>query len=488
MRHASLMSIAAQTPESARPQAARSWSTQIQDDHWGTLAVLLAGVFMIVLDFFIVNVALPSMQADLNASHSSTEWFVAAYGLTFATGLITAARLGDQVGRRRMFSLGLALFTLASVACAVAANADALILARLAQGLAAALISPQVLSIIGVKYTGADRVRALSIYGVVMGLGAIGGQIIGGVLIGADIAGLGWRAVFLINVPLGLFALALAPRLVPESRAANPARLDLIGALLLSAGLVALLLPLTEGRQDGWPAWAWLSLASAPLMLGLFAGYERRLARRGRSPLLPPALFAERTFSAGLATQLAFWCGQASFFLVLSLYLQQGRGLSALEAGLVFTILAVAFVAVSLRAPRWTMRYGRRLIAAGALILAGGDLLLLACVSVIGTGGSVAVLVPGLLLVGAGQGLCMTPLTTTVLLSLDPQRAGAATGVLSTMQQLGNALGVAITGVIFYGTLGGGFAHAFTMSLAELTALLLGVAALTRLLPERKAT
>jgi MFS family permease len=211
------------------------------------------------------------------------------------------------------------------------------------------------------------------------------------------------------------------------------------------------------------------------------------LVHRGGSPLLPPVLFRERTFSAELVTQLAFWCCQASFFLVLSLYLQQGRGLSALEAGLLFSILAVAFVTVSLRAPRWTMRYGRRLIATGALILASGDLVLLTCVSVIGTGGSVAVLVPGLLLVGTGQGLCVTPLTTTVLLSLDPQRAGAATGLLSTMQQLGNAIGVAVTGVIFFGALDGGFTHAFMLSLAELAALLLVIAALTRLLPSRKA-
>jgi EmrB/QacA subfamily drug resistance transporter len=477
------MSIASHTPESARSR----WAA-LADHHWAALPVLLAGTFTIVLDFFIVNVALPSMQGDLHASRGATEWFVAGYGLTFATGLITAGRLGDRFGRRRMFSLGLACFTLASVACAIAGSAEELILARLVQGLAAALIGPQVLSIVGVRYTGADRVRALSIYGVVMGLGALSGQIIGGLLIEADIAGLGWRSVFLINVPIGLAALALAPRLVPESRAEHPARLDLLGALLLSAGLVALVLPLTEGRQDGWPAWAWLSLASAPLLLGLFAGYERRLAHRAGSPLLPPALFRERAFSAGLATQLALWCGQASFFLVLSLYLQQGRGLDPLQAGLVFSVLAVAFVAASLRAPGWTMRYGRRLIATGALILAAGDLLLLASVSAIGTGGSVAVLAPGLLLVGAGQGLCITPIAATVLASLDPQSAGAAAGVLSTMQQVGNALGVAITGVIFYGALSGGFAHAFTLSLAELATLLLGVAALTRLLPQRKAT
>jgi EmrB/QacA subfamily drug resistance transporter len=474
---------AAPTPS---PATLRSWE-RLQGHQWAALPVLLAGTFVIVLDFFIVNVALPSMQSDLRASPSATEWFIAGYGLTFAAGLITAGRLGDQLGRRRMFSLGIALFTLASVACAAAGNAGALIAARLVQGLAAALISPQVLSIIGVRYTGAERVRALSMYGITMGLGAVGGQIVGGLLIQADAAGLGWRGIFLINVPVGLVALALTPRLVPESRAENPARLDLVGALLVTLGVVALVLPLTEGRQEHWPAWAWLSLASAPALLTVFAGYQRRVAGDGGSPLLPPTLFRERTFSAGLATQLALWCGQASFFLVLSLYLQQGRGLDPLEAGLVFSILAGGFVATSLRAPAWTIRYGRRLIAVGALTLALGDLVLLASVTVIGTRAPVGVLAPGLLLVGAGQGLCITPITATVLSSLDPQRAGAAAGVLSTMQQVGNALGVAVTGVIFFAALRGGFAHAFTLSLAELAALLVGVAALTRLLPARKA-
>jgi EmrB/QacA subfamily drug resistance transporter len=469
------------------PDTTSRW-TRMRADHWASLPVLLAGTFMIVLDFFIVNVALPSMQADLHASPGSTEWFVAAYGLTFASGLITAGRLGDRFGRRRMFSVGVVLFTLTSIACATAGSASALIVARLAQGLAAALISPQVLSIIGVQYTGPEHARALSLYGIAMGAAAIGGQLIGGLLIGTDVAGLGWRSVFLINVPVGLIALMLAPGLVPESRAPNPPRLDLRGALLVSAGLATLVLALTEGRQYGWPAWSWLALAIAPVLIGAFAAHQLRLARRGRQPLLALELFRERSFSAGLTTQLALWCGQASLFLVLSFYLQQGRGLSAWRAGLLFTILAVAFTGASLRAPALTARYGRSLITFGALTLAAGYLLLLASVAAIGDHGSGALLAPGLLIIGAGQGLCITPISATVLSSLDPQRAGAAAGVLSTMQQVGNALGVAITGLIFYSALDGGIAHAFLLSLAELAGLLLVVACLSRLLPARRST
>jgi EmrB/QacA subfamily drug resistance transporter len=454
---------------------------------WAALPVVLAGTFMVVLDFFIVNVAMPAMQADLHAGTGAIEWVVAGYGLTFATFLITAGRLGDQLGRRRMFSLGLALFTLASAACGLAPSPAVLVAARLVQGLAAALLSPQVLSIIGVVYSGPDRVRAISIYGIVLGLAAVGGQLIGGVLVQADIAGLGWRSCFLINVPIGLIALAVAARAVPESRVEGANRLDLVGTALITLGLVDIVLPLVEGRQHGWPAWTWLCLGAAPITLGLFAVHQRRLSRRGGAPLLDPALFRERAFSAGLVTQLVFFSSMASYFLVLALYLQQGRGLDALQAGLVFTILAAAYLVASAYAPGLTPRLGRRLPAIGGLLLAAGHGLLALGVADIGVGGSVALLVPGMLLEGAGMGLVITPLTSTVLGSLEPQNAGAAAGALSTMQQVGNALGVAVTGVIFFGALDGGFGHAFEVSLVQLAVLGAAVTALTWLLPRREA-
>src|SRR4051794_17170087 len=282
---------------------------------WAPLPVVLAGTFMVVLDFFIVNVALPSMQSDLHASNGAIEWVVAGYALTSAVLLITAGRLGDQFGRRRVFSTGLALFTLASAACGIADSAEVLVAARLVQGAAAAILMPNVLSIIGVTYTGADRTRALTAYSLVMGLAAVGGQLIGGALVQADVAGLGWRSCFLINVPIGLAALALAPHLVPESRTEQASRLDLMGTLLVTAGLSAVVLPLVEGRQHGWPTWTLVSLAAAPALLAAFFVHQRRLARRGGMPMLDTSLFAHRTFSAGLLTQFAFWGGQASFFL-----------------------------------------------------------------------------------------------------------------------------------------------------------------------------
>jgi MFS family permease len=266
---------------------------------WAALPVLLAGAFMVVLDFFIVNVALPSIATDLQAGDSSLEWVVAGYGLTFAAFLILAGRLGDGLGRRRVYTIGLLLFTLTSAACGLAPVA-----ARIAQGVAGAILMPQVLAIVGVTYKGPHYVRALSIYGLALGLAAVGGQVIGGALVETDFLGLGWRSCFLINIPIGIAALALTPRLVPESRADHAMRLDLTGAATVVVGLTAVLLPLIEGRELGWPTWTFVSLALAPVILTGFVRRQRRLARSGGDPLLDMRLFAERGFSAGIATQL----------------------------------------------------------------------------------------------------------------------------------------------------------------------------------------
>ncbi len=474
-------------PAVSAPSAGPAPADQVARPRRSPMPVLMCATFVMVLDFFIVNVALPSIHAELHASSGATEWVVAGYGLTFAVALITAGRLGDRFGRRRVFSLGMALFVLASAVCGLAPSAGVLVVARLAQGLAGALISPAVLAIIGVAYPGAARVRPITIYGIVMGLAAAGGQLLGGIAIQADPFGLSWRAVFLVNVPVGVVALAFTRRQVAESRAEYAARLDLSGMALITLALTALVLPLVEGAQLHWPTWTWACLAASPALFAAFAASQLRTARSGGAPLLDPALFRRRGLAAGLATQLAFWSGQASFFLVFALYLQLGRGLDALQAGLVFSILAAAYLVASIRAPALTLRYGRSLIAAGALSLAAGEAMLLVAVSQIGATGQIAWLAPGLVLTGAGMGLGITPLTTTVMGYADPQRAGALAGALSTMQQVGNAVGVAVTGVICFGAIGGGYAHAFELSLAQLSCLLVAVAALTRLLPRPRA-
>jgi EmrB/QacA subfamily drug resistance transporter len=446
---------------------------------WAPLAVILTGTFVYILDFFVVNVALPDIQRSLHASAAAIEWLVSGYALTSASLLVLGGRLGDHYGRRRCFCIGLAAFVLASALCALAPDPGFLIAARLVQGAGGAIMAPNIMSILGMTYTGRDRVRAISVYGMVMGIAAVGGQLIGGVLIDANVAGLGWRAIFWVNVPVGLVALAAAWRLVPESRAAQAGHLDLPGAALLAAGLVAIVLPLADGRQQGWPAWSWACLALGPVLLALFAGYLRRAGRRGRQPLLDPAVFAVRTLRVGLTVQALFWCQQAASYLLLALFLQQGRGLGALESGGVFAVLAAGYLLTSLRAPALTVRFGRRVIATGAVCGALGDLLLVLAVGHWGVGGPLVALFPGLFLLGAGQGLCITPLTTTVLSHADARTAGSISGALSTAQQVGNAIGVAVSGVIFFGLLSHGFAAAFGTSLAQMGGLLLVVAALT---------
>lgn len=460
--------------------------------HWATLLVMLSGTFMVVLDFFIVNVAIPSIQQELHASSGAIQLVVAGYGLATAAGLITGGRLGDLYGRRRMFAVGLALFTLASALCGLAPNAGVLVAARIMQGIAGAMLQPQVLAMLGLVYTGEQRAKAFAAYGLTLGFGAVAGQLIGGLLIQADIAGLGWRTCFLINVPVGLVALALTPRFIPPLKASGSSRLDLVGMLLVAAGLVAVIWPLVEGRQDGWPLWSWLCPAAAVPVLMIFGVHQKRLAARGGAPLIAPSLFAEPVFVTGLFISLFFYAGNASFYFVLAVYLQQGLGLPALDSGLVFTALALGFFATSMIPSRLARWLGRQSIAIGALVLAAGHLIQYAVVTASIHDGSVLWMVPVLFIEGAGIGMIMAPMVSTVLAGLSPQHAGVASGVLATVQQVGNSLGVALIGLLFYGRLGragssasspAAYASAIGNSLLYLLVLALLVAILFQRLP-----
>lgn len=455
---------------------------------WAALPIILAGTIMVTLDFFIVNVAIPSLQTQLHATSGEVQFVVAGYGLAYAAGMITAGRLGDLYGRRRLFTLGLALFTLSSAACGLAPTAATLVIARVVQGLAAAVLGPQGLAMLGVNYTGEDRARAFTMYGLALGLAAVCGQLIGGLLIAVDVAGLDWRVCFFINVPIGIAAVVLAPRLLPESRAASLARLDLAGGALVTLGVLAIVLPLIEGRELGWPLWTWLCLAAALPLLLAFIAYQRRLGVRGGAPLVDLALFGERAFAIGLLAVLAFFAGMASYFLVLALYLQEGRGLSALASGAIFTILGFGYSAASLYAPRLARRLGRQVLAAGALTMAAGLIVLAVTVTRIGMDGPILLLAPGLLLDGIGMGLALAPLISIVLADLPARHAGAAAGILTTMQQMANALGVAFIGLIFYGILGpsmsrDAYPQALSAALLYLVALAVAVAVLIQLLP-----
>ncbi|MEV4561736.1 MFS transporter [Kitasatospora sp. NPDC049285] len=449
----------------------------------GLLPVVLTATFMSALDFFIVNVAIPAVQRDLHAGASAIQWVMAGYALALAGGLITAGRLGDLLGRRRMFSLGLAVFTLASAACGLATGPAFLIAARVVQGLGAALMGPQVLALLRTGFHGAAQAKAFASYALTLGLGAVLGQLIGGVLIRADLFGTDWRACFLINVPVGLATLVLVPRTVPESRAPQRPSLDLPGVLLVTAALVTLALPLIQGRASGWPAWTWVSLGGSAVLWTALARHQVRLAGRGGSPLVHPHLFRTRAFSAGMLAQLAFWLGQASFFLVLAIYLQQGRGLDALGSGTVFTALGAGYLATSLNAHRVAARLGRQAVALGAVLMAGG---LAALRITVDSGAHSALwLVPALILDGLGMGLVIAPLTGSALAGVPTHLVGSASGTVATVQQVGGALGVALIGILFYGapTVRSGFGT----SLLALTVLELALAATVQLLPAARA-
>ncbi|MFC4150136.1 MFS transporter [Micromonospora mangrovi] len=443
---------------------------------WGALLVLLTGTFVTLLDFFIVNVAIPSIQVDLRAGPSAVQWVVAAFGLALAAGLITGGRLGDLYGRRRLYASGLGLFTLASAACGLAPTAGVLVAGRVVQGVGAALLMPQVLAIITTVYTGPRRARAFSAYGVAVGLGAVFGQLIGGLLIRMDIAGLGWRSIFLINLPIGVAAVAASRRLLPESRSATGARLDLPGTVLVTLGLVAVVHPLVAGEPAGW-------CLAALLPLTVFALHQRRLAARGGAPLVHPGLFADRAYTVGVLVSLAFQLTMASFFLVLAVYLQDGRGLSALASGVLFVPLGVGYLVTSVLSGRLAAGRGRRTLTVGTLVVAAGyALLALAAHDPVGW------LVPGLTVAGVGMGLVVAPLPSIVLAGVAARHAAAASGVLSAAQQAGNAIGVALIGSVFFSALGtGGFPHAFTLGLDVLVALGVAVALLVRLLPRHTA-
>jgi MFS family permease len=454
---------------------------------WGPLVVLMCGTFLVVLDFFIVNVALPSMQRELHASDSGLEWVVAAYALTFSSLLIAVTRLGDRLGRRRMFSAGVLLFVLASAACGAAPGVTVLVAGRLVQGVAGAMVSPMVLALIGDVYTGPRMPRAIGVYSTVMGLAAAGGQLIGGVLIHVDLAGSGWRAIFWVNVPVGIAALVLAPRLLPDRKVEGVHTLDVGELALATATLTAVLLPLLEGRRLGWPLWTWLSLAAAVVTAGLTLLRSRHLLRSGRRPLVRPAAFASPRVRIAIACQGLLFVGMASYFLVLALYLQNGRGLGALASGSVFTLVAVPYMLGTSQQRRLAARLGRWTVPVGATLFTLGHLALLDAVVAPGAQGHLAALAPGLVVGGIGMGITLTALIDAAMGSVDPVYAGEVSGVLSTAQQVGNALGVAVVGMVFFGAVGGGYDHAVEWSLVVLAGVTAGVAVLGVLLGRSSA-
>ncbi|MGF0171780.1 MFS transporter [Streptomyces sp. Marseille-Q5077] len=413
------------------------------------LFTVLLGAALPLIDFFIVNVALPTIGHDLAASEAVLELVVAGYGLAYAVLLVLGGRLGDLFGRRRLFLGGMAAFGLTSLACGLAPSAWTLVAARVAQGAASAAMLPQVLATIQAATGGQRRAKAMGLYGATAGLSMVAGQILGGVLVAADIAGTGWRSVFLVNVPVVLVGLFLAARAVPETRSQRPEPLDGPGTVLLAVSLLALLAPLTEGRAAGWPLWTWLSLAAFPFVAGAFYAVERRADRAGRTPLVPPSLFALTSLRRGLVMIVPFSIGFSGFMFVIAVALQQGAGLGPVAAGVALVPMAVVFFFVSLAGPRLVARYGTRVVTAGAVIQGVGVALMALAAWRFWPDFGFVELLPGAAIAGAGQALQLPVIFRIVLSEVPAARAGVGSGVMITTQQSSLALGVATLGTLF---------------------------------------
>ncbi|GGS08491.1 MFS transporter [Streptomyces aureoverticillatus] len=426
-----------------------STTTRPPRRRWAALAVLLLAEAMNLLDATVMNVAAPVIRAGLGGPASSIQWFSAAYTLPFAVFLITGGRLGDIVGRRRVFRLGMAGFVLASLGCALAPSTAALIALRAVQGGAAALIIPQTIGMIRAMFSGPELARAMGTIGPVMGLAAVTGPMVGGALTQADVWGSSWRAVFLINVPLGVAVLAATP-LLREDRAVRRPRLDHAGTALAVLGSGLLVHPLIQGGAHGWPGPRWAMLAAGAAVLAGFAAHQRRRARGGRSPLVEPSLFADRGFTAALVSGALFFAVVGGLMLVTVAQLQLGLHRDVLAAGFTLLPWSVAMALSSWAAGAWLVpRYGARVMKAGLLALLAG---VVSAAVVYATNPPASypwLLLPALALAGLGQGLYAVPFFTTALHRVRPHETGSAAGLLNAVQQLGGTLGVALLGGLF---------------------------------------
>ncbi|MFF5917508.1 MFS transporter [Streptomyces flavochromogenes] len=469
------------TSTTTRPVLSKDGGT---DNRSGLLlGVVLAAQFMALLDVFIVNVAAPTIRVELSASGAALQLVVAGYTIAYAVLLITGARLGALLGHRRMYLGGLALFTAASLACGLAAGTGQLIAFRLAQGAGAALMIPQVLSLIQREFAGERRAKALSAYSAVLATGAAAGQVVGGILVSADLFGTGWRPVFLVNVPIGIVLLVLGARVLPRdvrTEATRARALDLPGLVLLAGAVSLLTVPLVLGQEQDWPLWSWLSFGGSLVLLALFGAYESRLARRGGAPLIAPRVLRLPGMGRAVLWIAVSMGVNAGFLFTLTLHLQGGLGHSALRAGLTFGPAAVVFGTVGLTWRRWPARLHRALIPGGFLLAAAGALGVGGLLADGGAGGWG--LYPALGTLGAGISLAFSPALTGALATVRPEDAADASGLLATVTQLGQLIGVAAFGTLFLAAADGSGAQnsadaLWTTMIALAVAALAGAAA-----------
>lgn len=454
---------------------------------WAAAAVMMIAALMDLLDVTIVNVAIPSVGRDLHASASELQWLVSAYLLGFAATLIVSGHLGDRFGRRALFLAGTAGFGLASLGCGLAQSPGQLIAARAVQGVLAAVLVPQVLGSFRTLFRGKERGAAFGMYGAVAGFASAVGLLLGGLLTDADLFGWGWRSVFLVNVPVAVGTFVGGLLLLPATRERSAGRPDVLGSAVLALGLVAIVLPLVQGRENGWPLWGWICLTAGTAgVVGLGVNEARRRDRAQAVPLLPARAFRLPAFSVGVLVQLLFSVGMQGFFLIFAIWLQGAEGYTPLQAGVVTVAFSAGGFLTAPAADGLAVRYGRTVLGAGALMMAGGFGWVWSAVNDAAAAHTGAwPLVPGLVIAGAGLGFLVVPLVNVVLSAVPGELAGGASGIFSTAQQFGGALGAAVVGTVFFDHVDEGMTEALGAAMPWVTGGFLVCAGLCAALPRR---
>jgi EmrB/QacA subfamily drug resistance transporter len=474
--------------------ACTTQSAVVSRNRWVALAVLLTGAFIALLDTTIVNVALPTIRTALGASSATLSWIVSGYSLAFGLALIPAGRMGDRIGHKWVFIAGLSLFTSASLACGLANHDAALIAARAVQGLGGGVFFTPITALIQLMFADRQRARAFAIMGATIGVSTALGPLVGGLIIQAFGTGLGWRVVFGVNIPIGVLAVIAAVALLPSGAENSKTAIDWPGVALLSAGLIALLTPLIEGQQSGWPQWTYVSMAGGVVLIAVFGLWERRVEKTNGNPLVPPRLFAHASFTGGVLLALVFFAAFTSIFFTIALLWQIGLGHSALQSGLVIMPFAIGNVIGASQSDNLTARFGRTVLAVGlGLVAAGITAVWLVLTLITATGYNGWQLLAPLLIAGVGCGLFIAPNADFIVATVERTEAGAGSGVIGTTQRIGSAIGIAVIGTVLFGTLhistrraeavAMGFGHSATLAMAVSAALSISAFALVFALP-----